>query len=61
MNKNLHMTELNNIEESYIYENCSVCGCALESIEDIWLDVEEDRYVCRYCADEHGIVVGYVE
>ena len=41
--------------ESFISENCSMCGIELTDIEDILVSVELDQYICQDCCTYHNI------
>jgi len=39
----------------YISENCNICGEELVRVEDIFVDVENDTYICLDCAKYNHI------
>jgi predicted SprT family Zn-dependent metalloprotease len=51
---NLYNTYSEVDSESFVYEECQVCGVDMTDTEDIFVD-EEDHYVCRGCAEKYGI------
>jgi len=50
-NSSNHKTEYN----TYISENCAICGEEMTKIEDIWTDNESGNYYCFECKDYHKI------
>jgi len=46
-----------NLEETYIFECCSICGEDLTSIENIWVSIDTDTYVCSECYIKLDLIV----
>jgi len=44
-----------NNKETFISENCNICGEELTQVEDILVDVESGNYICKDCSDYHNI------
>jgi transposase-like protein len=42
-------------EDSFVYENCSICGKDLWKASQIRVDVETDKYVCKCCAKKYNL------
>ena len=43
-------------EEDFVYEECSICHGELNKVEDIFVDVEKDTYVCKSCKSEYNLI-----
>ena len=43
--------------EIYINECCSICGKKFADIEDVYVEIEEDNYVCNKCGIEGRLQV----
>lgn len=39
----------------YINENCNICGKDFSSIDEVYVDVDTDNYVCLECVQKYGI------
>lgn len=42
-------------EDSFVYENCSICGKDLWKVSQIRLDIETYKYVCKCCAKKYNL------
>lgn len=42
-------------EDSFVYENCSICGKDLWKVSQIRVDVETDKYVCKCCVKKYNL------
>jgi len=45
----------NKKKETFISENCNICGEELTQVEDILVDIENDTYLCLDCKEYHKI------
>ncbi len=45
----------NNIYESFILEQCHICGKDMDNIRNIWVDIESDLYVCEACKNKYNV------
>ena len=54
MNKDYINEETEAINE-FLNEFCWYCGEEFELIEKVLVDVENDRYICKECAERYSI------
>ena len=40
---------------SDVYETCQICGKDMDDIDEIFIDVELDQYICKQCKNEYEI------
>lgn len=41
--------------DSFINEQCSICGKKFKRVEQIRVDTDTDTYVCKRCAEKHNL------
>jgi predicted SprT family Zn-dependent metalloprotease len=43
------------VEDEFLNESCYYCQEEFEKVEDVLVEVDEDKYVCKECAEMYGI------
>lgn len=39
----------------YINESCNICGKDFDSIDEVYVDIDTDEYICLECAAKYNM------
>lgn len=56
-NSNNEYNNYNNGDENFIMEECYYCKIHMEDINEIFVDLENDVYICKECGVRHRVKI----